>query len=143
MFYVSDDFGTGGLSVIEEYFNENGIEYAAEAYNAGDTDVSGHILSLMNAGVDCIIMWAHGVDLPVIARTMGQLGWDKPVVTSSGSAQAMYLEMCEPEWVEGWYCVAEYADTNTAEVAQNYAKNFEAMTGEAGGIFCGTFYWWF
>ncbi len=140
VFYVSDDFGTGGLSVAEEYFSENGIEYVSEAYNSGDTDVSGQILSLMNADVDCVMMWAHGVDLPVISRTMAQLGWDKPIVASSGASLAMYLELCEPEWVEGWYSVAEYAETNPTEIVQNYAANFKEMTGEAGELYGATYY---
>lgn len=140
IFYTSDDYGAGGFSVAEEYFKEKGIEYVAEAYNSGDTDVSGQILSLMNADVDCMFMWSHGVDLPVVARTMGQLGWDKPVVTASGTAQKMYLDLCEAEWVEGWMAVAEYVETNPKEIVQHYAKSFKEATGEAGELYGSTYY---
>lgn len=140
VFYVSDDFGTGGLGVAEEYFKNNGIECVSEAYNSGDADVSGQILSLQNADVDCVMMWGHGVDLPVISRTMGQLGWDKPVIASSGAALQMYLDLCEPEWLEDWYAVAEYADTSTEEIVQQYAKNFKEATGEAGELYGATYY---
>ncbi len=140
VFYVSDDFGTGGLSVAEEYFTENGIEYTSEAYNSGDADVSGQILNLMNADVDCIMMWVHGVDLPVISRTMGQLGCEIPVIASSGASLRMYLDLCEPEWLEGWYAVAEYADSNPKEIVQEYAKNFKAKTGEDGELYGATYY---
>ena len=52
----------------------------------------------------------------------------------------MYLDLCEPEWLEDWYAVAEYADTSTEEIVQKYAKDFKEATGEAGELYGATYY---
>ena len=140
IFYCSDDYGSGGMTVASEYFEEQGIPYSAEAYNTGDTDVSGQILSLMNSGADCLFVWANGVDLAMISRTMYQLGCELPIVSSSSVAVQQYIDLCEPEWLEGWYGVGEYVESSDREAVQQYAADFLEYTGETGELFGATYY---
>ena len=140
IFYCSDDYGSGGTTVASAYFEEQGIPYSAEAYNTGDTDVSGQILSLMNSGADCLFVWANGVDLAMISRTMNQLGCELPIVSSSSVAVQQYIDLCEPEWLEGWYGVGEYVESSDREAVQQYAADFLEYTGETGELFGSTYY---
>lgn len=138
--YGSDDYGSGGMNVAATYFDENGIEYVAEAFNSGDTDITGQILALSNAGVDVILAWSHGIDLAVVSRTMYDLGVTIPVVSASGAAVQQYIDLCEPEWLDGWYVVAEYLPTSTSEVLQQFAADFKEATGEDGELFSSAYY---
>lgn len=140
VFYTSDDYGTGGMTVATEYFDEKGIPYVAEAYNTGDTDVSGQILSLMNSGADCIFAWANGVDLAMISRTINQLGCELPIVFSSSVTVQQYIDLCEAEWLDGWYGIGEYVENSDREAVQTYAEDFLAATGETGELFGSTYY---
>ena len=124
--HESGDFGVGGLGVIQEYADANGIEIVAEAMNAGDADISGQILSLMNADVDAVILWINGNDLQMVSRSLNQLGWDKPVVCSSSASITMYLDLCEPQNVEGWYSIGEFCETLDDENVKNYSELFRA-----------------
>lgn len=138
--YGSDDYGSGGMNVATAYFDEVGVAYVTEAFNSGDTDITGQILALNNAGVDAILAWSHGIDLAVVSRTMYDLGVTTPVVSASGAAVQQYIDLCEPEWIEGWYVVAEYLPTSTAEVAMQFAADFKAATGEDGELFSSSYY---
>lgn len=140
IFYCSDDYGSGGYSVASSYFDEKGIEYTAEAYNTGDTDVSGQVLSLLNSGADVIFIWANGVDLAMVSRTFYQYGNTLPIVSSSSVAVTQYIDLCEPEWLEGWYGIGEYVESSDREAIQQYATDFTEATGETGELFGATYY---
>lgn len=140
IFYCSDDYGSGGYSVASAYFDEQGIDYTAEAYNTGDTDVSGQVLSLLNSGADVIFIWANGVDLAMVSRTFYQYGNTLPIVSSSSVAVTQYIDLCEPEWLEGWYGIGEYVESSDREAIQQYATDFTDATGETGELFGATYY---
>lgn len=140
IFYGSDDYGSGGYTVASAYFEENGIEYVSEVYNSGDTDVSGQVLSLMNQDLDCILVWAHGADMPLIFRTMNQLGSEVPVVAASGIAIGQYLDLMEAEWVDGYYGIGEWIANRDSEVVQHFGPAFEEATGEPAEMFSATYY---
>ena len=140
IFYGSDDYGSGGFTVASQYFEENGIEYVSEVYNSGDTDVSGQVLSLMNQDLDCILVWAHGADMPLIFRTMNQLGSEVPVVAASGIAIGQYLDLMEAEWVDGYYGIGEWIANRDSEVVQHFGPAFEEATGEPAEMFSATYY---
>ncbi len=140
IFYSSDDYGSGGYSVATQYFDENGIEYVSEVYNSGDTDVSGQVLSLMNQDLDCILLWAHGVDMPLIFRTMNQLGSEIPVVAASGIAIEQYTDLMEAEWIDGYYGIGEWIEQRDSEIVQHFATAFEEYTGESAEMYSATYY---
>ena len=68
--YNNNDFGTGGRDVIIPILEADGIEYVAVGHNAGDKDLTGQMMQLKSAGVDCIISWTDDAEVALTARQL-------------------------------------------------------------------------
>ena len=56
----------------------------AVGHNAGDKDLTGQMMQLKSAGVDCIISWTDDAEVALTARQLYELGFDVPVIASAG-----------------------------------------------------------
>lgn len=138
--YCSDDFGTGALGVLEEYFQAEGVDYAAEVHNVNDTDMSGQLLNLVNAGCDALLIWTHDADMVVISRQINELGIELPVVSSGAPAMSTVNELMEPEWIEGWYVCTDYCSTATEDYIVEFKEAFNAAYDIDPEMFAASYY---
>ena len=125
MLYNANDFGIGAYEVIETATAAKGIKLVSEAYNVDDSDVTSQVMKLMNNDVSALIVWSSANGVPVAARAITELGVSCPVVGSPACLQSNVLSTC-PEWVEGWYSVADVCLTSTEENITNFYEKWDA-----------------
>lgn len=126
--YVNNDFGQGGLSVVQDYCRENNIPLTAEGFNESDTDVTSQTLKLKEAGVDGIVLWAVATNLPMIAQAFYNNGLRVPVIGPTAISLAESFENCDPEWIDGWYSVTDFCmskeDAELQALIKEYYERF-------------------
>lgn len=128
--YTTNEFGTGAMEIIQEACEAEGIEVIPEAINIGDTDVTGQILELSTAGVDCMVVWASDAEYVITARQAYELGLDVDVVASPAITMDQVRELCEPEWVEGWYSITDFVSQTDDPEVTAFCEKYAADYGE-------------
>ena len=139
--YNNNDFGTGGRDVVQAALDKYGVEYVAVGHNAGDKDLTGQIMQLQSAGVDCIISWTDDAEVVLTARQLYELGMDDiPVIASAGVVMDQVLNLLEPEYVEGWYSVTDFVSTNEDETVLAFVKAFNDKYGYNPELYASSYY---
>lgn len=139
--YNNNDFGTGGRDDVQEALDRYGVEYVAVGHNAGDKDLTGQIMQLQSAGVDCIISWTDDAEVALTARQLYELGMeDTPVIASAGIVMDQVLNLLEPEYVEGWYSVTDFVSTNDDETVSAFVKAFNDKYGYNPELYASSYY---
>ena len=124
--YNNNDFGIGGYEEIEEACAAQNIELFGEAYNSSDSDCSGQVLKLIGNEIDALIVWSDAPSVPVAARAITELGVSCPIIGSAPCAQNSVLSTC-PDWVNGWYTVADVCLSSTEEDILEFFDKWDAL----------------
>jgi len=140
LFTNSNDYGTGALNVITQYLDSKDIEYVTEAHNTGDTDMTSQVLKLKDAGVDCVIVWTDDAETALCARQFYDLGLDVPVIGSPSISNAQVSDLCQPEWLESWYCVTDFTSSNTSDYVVKFVEDFQEKYDETPELYAATYY---
>ncbi len=140
IFTNSNDYGSGARTVIEEFLTEKGIEFVTESHNTGDTDMTGQVLRLIDAGVDCVIVWTDDAETALAARQFYDLGLDVPVIGSTSISTPQVNELCQPEWLDNWYSCTDFTTSNDSEIVQTFVQNFNEKYGEDPELYAVTYY---
>lgn len=119
--YNNDEFGTSGRDIIISYLEENGVDYVAEGHNTGDTDFTGQILKLEQAGTDCMIIWTSN-DSTTIVKQRYELGYDGAVITSSSFASDWMLATLNLEECEGVYSATDMSPDDPYPMMQELVE---------------------
>ena len=126
--YTNNEFGTGAMEVIEAACKDAGMAVYPEAINIGDTDVTGQILDLKSKGAECMVVWASDAEYVLTARQAYELGLQVPTVASPAITMDQVRDLCEPEWVEGWYSVTDFVgnsdDPEVTAFCDKYASDY-------------------
>lgn len=138
--YNNDEFGTGGQMVAEQYFTEQGVEFISEGHNSNDKDMTGQLMKAKQAGCDTIFIWAHDAEVVVMARQITELGLDMNVVCSGAPALKQVSDLCEAEWIEGWFCATDYVSTSEEPYVKEFIEKFTAKYGEEPEMFAASYY---
>jgi branched-chain amino acid transport system substrate-binding protein len=135
--YGNNEFGTGAMEIISSKCTDAGLKVVAEAIGVGDTDATGQVLSLKNAGVECMVVWANDAEYVLAAQQSYDLGLSKgiPVVASPAVTMDQVRELCEPEWIEGWYAVTDFINTNPDEKNQAFCKKYLELYGQPAELY--------
>ena len=140
MMYISSDYGTSAEKSIREYMENAGVEFVSEAFNSGDVDMTGQILTMKNAGVDVLIGWGDGQEATVIARQLHELDYHPMVIGSAGFSNPTFLDSCEEEYANGIYSFAEFSSLTKTEIVQDFLKAYEKRFGVAADAHAGIYY---
>lgn len=122
--YTTNEFGTGAMEIVQKACVDAGLPVYPEAINIGDTDVTGQILDLKNKGVDCMVVWASDAEYVLTARQAFELGLNVPVVASPAITMDQVRELCEPDWVEGWYSITDFVSNSEDKVVQDFCTKY-------------------
>lgn len=126
--YTNNEFGTGAMEVIEAACKDAGMAVYPEAINIGDTDVTGQILDLKSKGAECMVVWASDAEYVLTARQAYELGLQVPTVASPAITMDQVRDLCEPDWVEGWYSVTDFVgnsdDPEVTAFCDKYASDY-------------------
>lgn len=92
---------------LMEYFIEKGAEVGIEIYpewiNPADNDFTANITSARNKNPDAYFCLASDVTMSKILRQMKQMGIDKPFNTGGAMGVQSFVDLMEPEELEGMY----------------------------------------
>jgi branched-chain amino acid transport system substrate-binding protein len=81
----STGYGQGGVAELTAQLKTRGLTpVAIESYNPGDTDMTGQVARLINAGAQGILAWGLGHDLAQAAKALNRLGSKIPMIGASG-----------------------------------------------------------
>jgi len=132
----NDDTGKGAATVYENYFKAQGIDYYRDEHDTTVDDLSSYVQKAIAEGCNCWVSSCHDKGAVAIAKAMYQAGLrDQIVFMNPILAQANVLEMMKEEWVEGWGCVSDYAESSTAEDAKAFTKAWhEAYDAEYNNL---------
>jgi len=92
--HTSDEYAKVGSDDLSKRFKDIGIEVVAtESFNMGDTDWTGQITKIMNAGIDGgegdgFVVFTNGEYIALIMKQIRQLGYDSFIYGPEGMAQA-------------------------------------------------------
>ena len=137
----NDDTGTGAATVYENYFKENGIDYYRDEHDTTVDDLTAYIQKAIAAGCNCWVSSCHDKGAVAIAKAMYEQGLrDQIVYMNPILAQTNVLEMMEPEWVEGWGCVADYSASDnsnplSAEFTKKWKENYTVTPDVQGALY--------
>lgn len=141
--YINNDFGTGALSVVEEAAAEAGIELlAVEGFTPGDTDMSGQLLKMKEAGCEAVICWADDAEGAIIARQYHEYGLTD-AFTMIGSATfslSTFYSTTDETNADGIYSVNDYAYTNTDEQVAEFEEKYYEQFGIHSDLYSAAYY---
>lgn len=97
--YENTDYGKIPIEeIVAPGLAASGSELVlAEAFNPGDVDISGQLLSIVDAGVDGIIYWGHENEAALVVRDNQQLGFNLPLAGNTGIVYPAFLELLSAE----------------------------------------------
>ncbi len=125
MIFDNDAFGTGAKNVVADYLKTINLPFFAEGYNTGDTDMTGQILKLKDAGVDGLLVWGHDVEDAIVAKQVKQLDLKGPFIGNPGFAMSHLLDLIGTTNSEGLYTVTDFIANSPEPEIRKYVKNFE------------------
>ncbi len=131
--YSSDDFGTGGINVVQEEMAERGLELVAcEAFDPEASDVTSQLTTIKEAEPEAVIMWCMYQAGALICKQMNQMGMgDTPKFGGGGLVNNALYELAG-ETAAG-VCMTQLFFPS-AEVANEKGKKFIADYEAAYGV---------
>lgn len=138
--HASDTYGQGGADVAIKNFKANGIEYVDEPHNVNDVDFTSAILECQSTGCDTIFVWTHDAEMAIIAQQLATYMPDVPVIGSPGATLKNVLDLCEDEWVDGWYSVTDFISTTDDEVGKSFVERYENMHNDTPDLYAAAYY---
>jgi branched-chain amino acid transport system substrate-binding protein len=114
-----------------------------EQYNWGDTDMTGQLLKLRQAGAEVLLLWGMGQDLAQVARSAQKMGWTVPTVGSSGIVQLGFGKLAGEAGKDWWGTIYKRVSFTEKEpiskdilewldrLEQKYGKNRKTLVGDS------------
>ncbi len=140
MLFNNDDFGTGAEGVIKAYCEKNGVDYVEQGHNTGDKDFTAQLMQMKSDGADTLIIWTHDAELAINARQIYELGLDVKVVSSPGVTMNQVIDICEPEYIEGWYGITDYVSSSDDPAVQEFKNAFMEAYGIEPELYAASYY---
>lgn len=129
---ANDETGTSAATSYKEYFDENGVEYYEDSHNKDDSDLTAYVQKAIAAGCNAWVSSTHDIAAAALAKAMYELGLrDQIVYMNPILAQTEVLNLMEPEWVEGWGCVSDYAFSDTRPGPAAFSAAWVAEYGDS------------
>lgn len=128
---ANDETGTSAAASYKEFFDARGIAYYEDYHNKDDSDLSAYIQKAIGAGVNAWVSSTHDIAAAALAKAMYEAGLrDQIVYMNPILAQAQVLNLMEPEWVEGWGCVSDYAASDPRPAQAAFTEAWYAAYGK-------------
>jgi branched-chain amino acid transport system substrate-binding protein len=130
--YQNDDFGTGGLTVVQDTLKEAGLEpVAVEAFEPSATDMNSQLVNVKAADPEALIMWTMYTPAAAIATQAHQLGITADLMGGGGLTNAKLYELAGEDAI-GILNTQTYLSNNEAasDAAKAFTAAYEAEYGE-------------
>lgn len=125
---------------LMEYFIEEGAKQGIEIYpewiNPADTDFTANITSARAKNPDAYYCLSAATTMSQILRQMKQLGIDKPLNTGAALGVQSFVDLMEPEELEGMYGQASILPPYIIDdpKVQEYVAKYTEATGYPADI---------
>jgi branched-chain amino acid transport system substrate-binding protein len=135
--YQNDDYGISGKDALLTSM-DYAKPVAEEAYNLGDKDWGGQIISMMAADPDVMAAWSLGEDLGPIFNQMREQGWEGPIIGAEGATYPAIPEIAGENsngvvFAQLYYIPdkpEDYPDPTIAEYLQKYLDRYGEMPAD-------------
>lgn len=140
--------GEEGTRIAEVAAEKLGLTIVgSESFDTAAADVTTQLARLRDRNPDAVFSFATGEPAAMVARDMGAIGLDVPLLVSHGNANAGFLELVadQPGQIFVPSGVATAPDTVTddeerAEVVRAFAEHYREEYGEDPNFFSGMAY---
>lgn len=127
----NDETGTSAAASYKEYFGKNNVKYYTDSHNKDETDLTAYVQKAIAAGCNAWVSSTHDIAAAALAKAMYELGLRNQIVYMNPIlAQTNVLALMQPEWVEGWGCVSDYAFSDPRPVPAAFTKAWLAKYGK-------------
>lgn len=127
----NDETGTSAATSYKAYFDKNNVKYYVDSHNKDETDLTAYVQKAMAAGCNAWVSSTHDIAAAALAKAMYELGLRNQIVYMNPIlAQTDVLKLMQPEWVEGWGCVSDYAFSDPRPVSAAFTKAWLAKYGK-------------
>jgi branched-chain amino acid transport system substrate-binding protein len=138
--FNNNDHGNDAKKVIEKYCTDNKVAFVEAGHNPGDKDMTGQIVKLKNAKVDCVIMWSDDVETETFARQAYELNLNVPILDSQTITNSIVLAAVDAKWVENWYSATDFISNSTAPTAQAFEQKMQSKFHVASDVYSACYY---
>ena len=90
--------------------------------------------------MDGVIIWTDDAETALAARQFHDLGLDVPIIGSPSISTPQVSGLCQPQWLDNWYCVTDFTASNTSDHVTRFVKDFEAKYNETPELYAATYY---
>ena len=125
---------------LMDYFTEEGAKQGIEIYpewiNPADTDFTANITSARSKNPDAYYCLSAATTMSQILRQLKQLGVDKPLNTGAALGVQSFVDLMEPEELEGMYGQASILPPYIIDdpAVKEYIAKYEEATGYPADI---------
>lgn len=106
-------YGQSGGAALTKFLTARNMQPAGvQKFNTDDTDMSGQLLQLKNAGADALLVWGLGRPLARVAKSKERVQWDVPVVGGFGTHQQAFIDLAGDAG-KNWFATIFKAFTQT------------------------------
>src|SRR5690606_7497643 len=106
--FVQNEFGQGVADSGTKLFKDAGVDVvAAESFRAGDSDFSAQIVNIRNKGADMLFLVSYPREGALVLKQCHQLGFEPPILTSSGVMLPAAIDLMEPDELKKVYGIVD------------------------------------
>ncbi|MCX7027155.1 MAG: ABC transporter substrate-binding protein [Spirochaetes bacterium] len=128
---ANDETGTSAAASYKTYFDKNNVKYYYDTHNKDESDLTAYVQKALAAGCNAWVSSTHDIAAAALAKAMYQLGLrDQIIYMNPILAQVQVLNLMQPEWVEGWGCVTDYAYNDKRPLSAAFSKMWDAAYGK-------------
>lgn len=129
---TSLDNAVATRDIVVETLAQNGIEVPEDMiYTTTDeeTNYAPIAAQIKASGADSLIIFSSGIPIANLARALQDADVDIPVVGPAGISNSVCVEIAG-DAIEGWYCVADYIQSDEREIVQSFVERYQEKYGD-------------
>src|SRR5262245_49006047 len=128
--HESDEYGHSGKNLFVEAMKSHGIEpVVIVSVDAGEKDMSAHLLRIKNSGADALFSQLHDNIFALVFRQAKRLGLKMPHLGSASAGNVTMQQLLNASELEGVYFEGFFAPTDSRPEVQEWIGRYKAKFG--------------
>lgn len=132
----STDYAIGLQEAFTEEFEATGGQVVAtESFQAGDTDFTASLTSLLSQDFDVLYIPGYYTEIGLLIKQARELGITQPIVGADGLGNSTLVELAGANNVNDVYYTSHYSPLSDDENLQAFLEEFKAEYGKEADQF--------